>query len=458
MGFSNAMDEKSERPTAAAPIPEAKLLALQEENQRLKRALEELSFLNDLARAIGASTNLQEIMQTIVHRALRAIHAEQGVITLVEGKGGDPTRTLIRDMASTGAQQLFRPNESLLGWMHHHKMPLLLNHPGEDPRFRGVQWDKAVVSLVCVPLIVKSELKGVLTVYNKKAGSAFTDEDQRLLAIIAAQSAQVIENARLSEEEQTLLRMQEQIRLATKIQADLLPKTAPQIAGYDIAGKTRPAQSIGGDYFDFIPIDEQRLALCLGDVSGKGLPASLLMANLQATIRGQTLSDSSAGECLKRANTLLLRSTDDEKFATLFYAILDTSQHRLQYSNAGHNDPFIFSPSGAAPKRLQTGGIMLGMLSDLTFKDDAMTLQENDLLLIYSDGVTEAIDKNGEDFGEARLHDLVLKNLSLPASELVDQIIQAVKTHAGSSPPREDDITVVVVKRASRNYGKPGRD
>ncbi len=438
------MNAENKQPAGA----EAKLLALQQENQRLKRGVEELSFLNDLARAIGASTNLQQIMQTVVHRALQAIHASQGVITLVDAKAVDPMRTLVRDMASTGVQQPFRPNEILLGWMHYHKMPLVLNQPREDQRFRDVKWDQAVVSLVCVPLIVKSELKGVLTVYNKKDGAGFTDDDQRLLAIIAAQSAQVIENARLSEEEQTLLRMQEQVRLASKIQFDLLPKTAPQIAGYDIAGKTVSAQSVGGDYFDFITVDDNRLALCLGDVSGKGLPASLLMANLQATIRGQTLTNSSAGECMQRSNTLLLRSTDDEKFATLFYALLDTAQHRLQYSNAGHNDPFVFSPSDvAAPQRLKTGGIMLGMLQDFPFQDDAISLQKGDLLLIYSDGVTEAADKNGDDFGEQKLQGLVRENLNLSAGALVDKIIQAVKAHAGKSPPREDDITVVVVKR-----------
>jgi sigma-B regulation protein RsbU (phosphoserine phosphatase) len=438
------MNAENKQPTGT----EATLLALQQENQRLKRGVEELSFLNDLARAIGASTHLQQIMQTVVHRGLQAIHASQGVITLVDAKAVDPMRTLVRDMASTGVQQPFRPNEILLGWMHYHKMPLVLNRPREDQRFRDVKWDQAVVSLVCVPLIVKSELKGVLTVYNKKDGAGFTDDDQRLLAIIAAQSAQVIENARLSEEEQTLLRMQEQVRLASKIQFDLLPKTAPQIAGYDIAGKTVSAHSVGGDYFDFITVDDNRLALCLGDVSGKGLPASLLMANLQATIRGQTLSNFSAGECMKRSNTLLLRSTDDEKFATLFYALLDAAQHRLQYSNAGHNDPFVFSASDAAAlQRLKTGGIMLGMFPDVPFQDDVISLQENDLLLIYSDGVTEAADKNGEDFGEQKLLELARENLHLAAGELVNKIIQVVKTHAGKSPPREDDITVMVVKR-----------
>lgn len=430
------------------PLPDVTLQNLQQENQRLKRAVDELSFLNDLARAIGASTNLQQIMQTVVHRALQAIHAEQGVITLVDAKAVDPMRTLVRDMASTGVQQPFRPHEILLGWMHHHQMPLVLNHPREDQRFLGVKWDNAVVSLVCVPLIVKSDLKGVLTVYNKKVNTGFTDDDQRLLAIIAAQSAQVIENARLSAEEQTLLRMREQIRLAAKIQLDLLPKAAPQIGGYDMAGKTIPAQSVGGDYFDFIAIDGDRLALCLGDVSGKGLPASLLMANLQATIRGQALSNLSAGQCMQRSNTLLLCSTDDEKFVTLFYAILDTAHHSLQYSNAGHNDAFIFSPTGAPPRRLKTGGVMLGMFPDFPFQDEMTTLQKGEVLLMYSDGVTEAADKNGADFGESKLLELVQANLHLTAEPLVEKIIQAVKTHAGKTPPREDDITVMVVKRA----------
>lgn len=438
---------KSDNPIpAGAPVADAALQALQTENRRLKRAVEELSFLNDLARAIGASTNLQEIMQTIIRRSLQGVHAEQGVITLVGAQAGDPTKTLVRDMVTSSEHEPFRPNQSLLGWMYRYKTTLLLNDPRRDERFGGVNWDASVVSLLCAPLIVKSELKGIITVYNKKNAEGFSEEDQRFLAIIAAQSAQVIENARLYEEEQTLLRMQEQVRLAAKIQLDLLPKTAPVLAGYDLAGRSIPAQSVGGDYFDFIPADGERLAVCLGDVSGKGLPASLLMANLQATIRGQTLLGDSASACLRRSNTLLFQSTDDEKFATVFYAILDPHRHQLRYANAGHNDPFLFSATGAAPMRLTTGGLVLGILPSFPFQEETVALNPGDVLLIYSDGITEAVNAGDEDFGETRLITLAQQNLTLPASALIEKIIAAVMAFAGNVPQR-DDITLVVVKR-----------
>ncbi|MGH7492850.1 MAG: PP2C family protein-serine/threonine phosphatase [bacterium] len=424
----------------------SRLQALQAENQRLKRAVEELALLNDLAREIGASLNSQEIMQTIIRRSLRAVHAEQGVITLIDQQALTPMKTLVRTRVSSGRQQAFHLEQSLQGWMLLHKMPLVINAPAQDERFRGVPWDDSISSLLCVPLLIKSELKGILTLYNKKDGREFSSEDQRLLGIIAAQSAQVMENARLYEEEQALLRMQEQVRLAAQIQLELLPKAAPQIEGYEIASMSLPAQSVGGDYFDFIPVDDHRWALCLGDVTGKGLPASLLMANLQATIRGQTLSLSSVSECLQRANRLLHQSTDDEKFATVFYALLDTQRHLLCYANAGHNDPLLFSGSQPRPRALKTGGIMLGVFSSFPFQEETIALQPGDLLLIYSDGVTEAKNVLDEDFGEERLLELVQKNLAKPAQSLIDEIIQAVQAFAGQTP-QHDDLTLMIMRR-----------
>lgn len=150
------------------------------------------------------------------------------------------------------------------------------------------------------------------------------------------------------------------LRLASRIQADLLPRSAPRIDGYDIAGGTTPAQLVGGDYYDFIPIDATRLAICLGDVSGKGLPASLVMANLQATIRGQTLLGAPPNICLERSNTLLFRSTGGNKYATVFYAILNVAAHVLSYSNGGHNPPLLFL-DGSAPTSLSIGGTVVGL-------------------------------------------------------------------------------------------------
>jgi len=424
---------------------EATLQAVREENERLRRAVEELAVLNDLSRAIGASHSLQDIMQTIIHRSLRAIHAEQGVITLVDRQANEPMKTLVRTMVSSSKHPQYHFHQSLLGWMHLNKKPLLIADPHADDRFRGVQWDESVRSLLCVPMMVKSALMGVLTVYNKREGTVFTEEDQRLLAIIAAQSAQVVENARLYEEEQALQHMQEEVRLAAKIQLDLLPQAPPAVPGYDIAGKSIPAQLVGGDYFDFIPIDGSRIAVCLGDVSGKGLPASLLMANVQATLRGQTLLSESAKICLQRSNKLLYQSTSPEKFVTLFYGILDSARHSLCFSNAGHDNPFHFK-AAPDPGRLSTGGVVLSIMEDFPYEEETILVGPGDMIVVYSDGVTEAVNPHQELFGEARLAETIRAHRDAPASAMVDHIVAAVKAHAGTAP-QMDDITLVVLRR-----------
>ena len=376
---------------------------------------------------------------------MRAVDAEQGVITLVDEHANDSMKTLVRAMESSAGHEKFHLTQALLGWMHLNKKPLHLNDPRNDERFRGVRWDESVTSLLCVPLIIKSELKGVLTVYNKKNGSGFTEDDQRLLAIIAAQSGQVVENARLNERERQLLKMQEEIRLASKIQTDLLPKAPPELPGYEIAGKSIPAQVVGGDYFDFISINDQRLAVCLGDVSGKGLPASLLMANTQATLRGQTLIDPSARQCIERSNKLLYESTSAEKFVTVFYGILDISTHHISYSNAGQDNPYLFSGSGE-PKRLKVGGIPLSMLESCPYQEETVPLHPGDLLVICSDGIAEAMDSNQVQFSEEKLTGLLQELRSASPAEVIEQIISAVRAHAGRAP-QADDMTIVAVKR-----------
>jgi len=430
---------------AAQDAPGAGGLSPQEENRRLKRAVEELSILNDLARAIGASVNLQDIMRTIIHRSIRAIRAEQGVITLVDRRAQDVMKTLVRTIASSSQSPQYHFSQSLLGWMHLNKKPLMLNDPRTDERFRGVQWDESIRSLLCVPMMVKSTLVGVLTVYNKREESAFTDEDQRLLAIIAGQSAQIVENARLYEEEQALQRMKEEVRLAATIQMDLLPKAPPDVPGYDIAGVSIPAQLVGGDAFDFIPIDERHIAITLADVSGKGLPASLLMANVQATLRGQTLGGPGASVCVQRANKLLFQSTSPDKFVTLFYSVLDAAAHTLTYCNAGHDHPFLFS-GAATPKRLGTGGLVVSIVEEFPYQEDTVSLAPGDVIVVYSDGITEAVDPRADQFGEANIASVVNASRTLGAAGIIDAIVAAVRRHADTAA-QADDMTIVVIKR-----------
>ncbi|MCC6395405.1 MAG: PP2C family protein-serine/threonine phosphatase [Bacteroidetes bacterium] len=417
----------------------------EDENRRLRRAVEELSTLNDLARAIGGLSNSQEIMETIIHRSVHAIHAEQGVITMVDRDSGDAMKTLVRSMADKGAQHPYHFNRTLLGWMQLNKMPLTLNAPREDARFRGMEWDASVRSLLCVPLMVKGEVRGVLTVYNKKSDGGFTEDDQRLLAIIAAQSAQVIENARLHESERALLRVREEMRLAGQIQADQLPKDFPDLPGYDIAGRTLPAEEVGGDYFDFIRMDDQRICICLGDVSGKGLPASLLMANVQALLRSQSILHAPPQLCMRRANTLLLQSTGPEKFVTMFYGVLDLAHHTLTYVNAGHELPYLFTSASEAT-RLSAGGTPLGVIDGAAYDEQSVTLQPGDLLVVYSDGVTDAMNPGQVQFGGSRLDALLPGWRNARASVIIERIIDAVRAHAGGTP-QHDDITLLVLKR-----------
>ncbi len=418
---------------------------LEEENRRLHRAVEELATLNDLARAIGGLRDSQEIIRTIIHRSVRSIHAEQGVITMIDQQSDSPLRTLVRTMVKSTGGELYHVNTSLLGWMQLHRQPIMLNSPRDDPRFQGVHWDASIRSLICVPLLLKGEVRGVLTVYNKKPEGEFTEDDQRLLSIIAGQSAQVIENARLYESEKALLQMREELRLAARIQSDLLPQQAPDLPGYDIAGRTIAAQDVGGDYFDFIPMEGGRLGICVGDVSGKGLPASLLMANVQATLRSQSLVNDPPRLCIQRANTLMSRSTSPEKFVTLFYAVLDPWQHSLTYVNAGHEHPYHFTDSGPASS-LSRGGTPLSMVDQFSYEEESIDLQPGDVLVIFSDGVTEAMNPSAEQFGRERLCSVIAESRRAGASVILEKILDAVRLHAGTAP-QHDDVTIVVVRR-----------
>ena len=418
--------------------------SLKEENRRLNQVVEQLTILYDLARAVSTSDNPESMVEALVDPLMRTVNAEQAVVTLIDRSAHDPMTTKVRVASSSAEHRRYHVSEHLLGWMHLNKRTFLTNDPSSDPRFKNIRWDEDIRSVMSVPLLVKAELIGTLTIYNKKDSVGFTEQDERLLKIIAAETTQIIDNARLSKEG---ARMQEQLRLAGQIQRNLLPESPPEISGYDIAGQSIPAQTVGGDYFDFIEISGTRWAICLGDVSGKGLPASLLMANLQATLRGQTLVNAPIQVTVQRSNRLLYHSTNSEMFATLFYAILSVSDHRFDYCNAGHELPFLFSHSGE-PIRLETGNLALGVLEDVDYQRKAVTISPGDVLVLYSDGITDAVNDSDEAFGLTRLLSAIEEHKSKPAARLVDDIFGAVKRYIGDVPAL-DDLTVVVVKRST---------
>ncbi|MCK4539311.1 MAG: PP2C family protein-serine/threonine phosphatase, partial [Candidatus Krumholzibacteria bacterium] len=267
----------------------------------------------------------------------------------------------------------------------------------------------------------------------------------RLLSIIATQSAQVIENARLIEEEKSLLHLQEEMKMAFKIQMGLLPKEKPEIDGYDIAGKSIPAKTVGGDYYDFIKTADGRIMVCLGDVSGKGMPAALLMSNLQATFRGQDLGGHKPCEIMSKSNNLLFRSTAPDKFATFFFGLLDNVRHEFHYCNAGHNNPIVARKNGDH-YFLDTGGLILGALEDSSYTDTVISLEVGDTLLVFSDGISEARNPSDEEYCEERIVEVLTKNPHLDSAGIIDHIINDVNTFADSRD-QMDDMTIVALKR-----------
>lgn len=419
--------------------------ALKSENRQLRRAVEELSFLNELSRAIGSSFNAGEIMQTIIRKSIRAVNAEQGSIILVFGEEDKEMKTLVRSIVSSSEHRAFGLSQNLLGWMQINKKPLNIDDPRRDDRFRGVQWDELLRSVACVPMLVKSKLTGILSVYNKKNEPGFSDDELRFLSIIAIQSAQIVENARLYEEEQALFRFQEEARLAREIQINLLPKSNPEITGYDIAGISIPALSVGGDYYDFIPLEGDTVGIALGDISGKGMAAALLMSNLHAAMRGQSLTYGQPSECIRRTNDLLFRCTDAFKYATLFYGLLNPVRNEFVYTNAGHNPPFFFTDS-SKPSQLKTGGPVVGFMEGVGFHDDSILFEPGNMCVIYSDGITEAMDRDENEFGEDKLEALIKENRNCSSSELIEKITGAVNEHS-KGVHQSDDMTIVVIRK-----------
>ena len=420
---------------------------LVEENNRLRTAVAELSILNDVATTITSTHSIEHIVDLIVRKCVKHLKVEQGAVMLLDEKNqSNPLKTMIRQQDTLYDMLPYRLDAQLTGWMLKHKTPLLVKDLKNDDRFKSFIDDESPIkSLLGVPLVLKGKMIGVLTVFNKHTSEGFTDGDQRLLSIIAAQSAQIIENARLYLEEQNLMLMQEEMRLAAETQINLLPKSIPKVADYQIAGKSIPAKDVGGDYYDFIQIDDKNFAFCLGDVSGKGMSAAMLMSNLQATLRAQILSGFNSTETLKRANTVLYQNTDSTKFVTLFFGIVNIDSNEIKYCNAGHNNPFHIDKSNKFIE-LDVGGLILGFQTDSSYLEGNISFNPEDTLVLFSDGITEAMNENNEEFGEDRLTELITKYKNEDAYKMIDKIMDAVNEFA-EGIAQSDDMTLMIIKR-----------
>jgi sigma-B regulation protein RsbU (phosphoserine phosphatase) len=428
---------------------ENRLKQLERENERLKGAVDELSILNQVAVAVASTSTLDEIIDLVVKECVKHLKVEQGAVMLLgdQKKEAAPMKTMIRKVQSDYSGVDFHLGDQLTGWMMKNQSSLVVNDLASDSRFRSAVEGSGVRSLLCAPLKAKGRLIGVLSVFNKRKGQEFTSADERLLTIIAAQSAQVVEHARLYEEERELHKVEQELETARSIQQGLLPIAPPSIPGYDIAGISLAARQVGGDYFDFIAMQDGLTGLCVADVSGKGVTAALLMAVVQATIRGQSLVDTSMSERLAAANRLIHQSTPSDKFVTMFYSALDATNHRLHYSNAGHNPPFLISQNGEM-RLLESGGPVLGVLPHFSFEQSSVDLAVGDLLLIFTDGFSEAMNPKLEEYGEERLLEATRRVADQSAQSVLETLFSEVNAFCGEEP-QFDDMTIMAVRRTA---------
>jgi len=418
---------------------------IREENRKLKRAIAELRILNEVSVAISGAVGVDAVTNLIVKKCVEHTGAEQGAIWLLDRLDKTaPPKTFLRVMDSDATSIPFKIGASLVGWVIKNRNPLIVNDVVGDKRFVDLAGEYSNLRcLLAVPLQLKDSLIGVICLLNKAGGQEFSSDDARLLTIVATQSAQTIENARLYDDERRLQSLEEDLRTARLIQYSLLPRENPRANHFDIAGLYEPAQLIGGDYFDFIRIDDDHLGISIADVSGKGTSAALLMASLQSCLRGQAILGRSPRETINNLNLMLSQFLVSGRFITLVYGVLDIHRGIFTYVNAGHCYP-IFVGSDKIVE-LEESGIILGFSPDSRYTESEVSLQAGESILLYTDGITEAANATEEQYGEPRLIDLVKANRSLSAAELIFLIKDSVVRYQ-AGVPQSDDITLVAVR------------
>lgn len=297
-----------------------------------------------------------------------------------------------------------------------------------------------------VPMLFQDQTKGIILLSNRINNELYSETDIEFISSLANTATLSMENARLFKETLEKQRLEEEINIAHEIQQQLLPKSLPAISNYDIFGITKPSKQVGGDYYEIMKIKEDQFLFAIADVSGKSLPASLLMANLQAIIRVLAPSDESLTDKTSKINDIVYENTDSSKFITLFWGMLDAVNHCFTYVNAGHNYPILLHQNETI-ELLEKGGIILGVAPSLVpYECSTISFKEKDILLFYTDGVTESLDKNGTEFGEEKLTEILKSNSHLKAKEIVELIFTKIEEHSAGTQ-QYDDITMIIIKR-----------
>jgi sigma-B regulation protein RsbU (phosphoserine phosphatase) len=407
-----------------------------------RRALEK-EVLLEITRALSSPLELDGVIAAIFSSLRQVVDYDAGAIYLVNRN----SRAL--EIVSTsgypeGSEDAFmlQIGQGIVGWVAKTGEPVIVPDVRTDPRYVAAR--PQTRSELATPMIMEGRTIGVFNL-ESDLDDAYHTGHLELLSAFAAQAAVAVERARFAADVLERRRLEKELAIAREIQQSFLPSSAPVVPGFDLAGTTLTHDQVGGDYYDFIPVSETRLGLAIADVSGKGIPASLIMAGFRMGLLAEIRNEYALGVVMRKVNHLLHESTERDKFVTAFYGVLDWKNAMFIFSNAGHNPPILLHRDGTA-ERLAEGGVALGVLPEANYEERPVALAVGDVLLMYTDGVSEAENGTLEQFGEARLEEVLRRNASRTAAEIRQAIVDAVLEWTGDRGPT-DDLTLLVARR-----------
>jgi sigma-B regulation protein RsbU (phosphoserine phosphatase) len=413
---------------------------------QLAREGDLLALISKVGITLLSSSTLEQTLEQIVSLVFEAVPADRCLLMMRDEDNEELKVAVARLRDRVGEVGEIRVSRNVMDEVVIKGKSVLTSDAQHDPRFAsGTVVLQGVRSVLAVPLGVSEKVFGIIYADSPIAEGRFTEDHLKVLTTLASVAAIRVENARLVEARFQQERLERELQLAMEIQQRFQPTAPPSVPGYELQGISFPCYEIGGDYYDFIQREDGRLVIALGDVSGKGTAAALLMSSLHAAIHAQTGSHDTLVKTISAVNRYLADNIPSNRFVTLFYAELDPESGAVSFLNAGHNPPLIVHAAGTV-EQLASGGLPLGIKADADYREGRTHLQMGDVLVIYSDGVTEAASPSGEEFGPTRLYEVVSRNVDASAAGIRDRIESAL-TKFSQGTQAADDITLVIVKR-----------
>ena len=409
---------------------------------RLKKKSLEIETLLEVEKSLSSSLNLNELLELILDSLLKVVRYDAVVIFLI-----DKDKQEIEHIKARGFDPVLEPDlqlkigQGIAGWAAKTQKSLIVPDVKQDPRY--IEAKVETQSAMAVPIVSQKRMIGVFSLESDEP-NAYREDDLELLEAFASLAAISLERARQHEEILEKRKLEEELSIAKRIQQSFLPREKPQLYGFDISGVNIPSEKVGGDYYDFIPIIENQIGIAIGDVSGKGIPAALIMASFRASLIAEIRNNYAIRSIMFKVNNLLFESTASDIYVTAVYGVLDTKNRILTFANAGHNAPILRHANGEM-EYLTEGGVALGMFENLKYEERPLGLSPGEIIVFYTDGVTEAKNEKEEEFGTRRLKQVINDLHQLNASQIQENIYRAVKDFTGSLH-QADDLTMIVIK------------